>query len=135
MALSMTPSDFHLGSLGGKIMELRFILAAATMLCLLSNNAYAGDIPYNPKVTLKIGQSIILKGVRSSCGKPADGWSNIAKKLPKSKTGEFSNGGTGTVVSDRCGGPTPGRAVKFTATAKGKERLRIYDDSFSVTVQ
>jgi hypothetical protein len=120
---------------GAEIMKQLYMLATATVFFLVSNNGYAGDIPYNPKVTLKIGQAVILKGVRSRCGKPADSWSNIARRLPKSKTGEFSNGGTGTVMSDKCGGPTPGRAVKFTATSKGKERLRIYDDNFSVTVQ
>ncbi|MBX3579110.1 MAG: hypothetical protein KF723_18070 [Rhizobiaceae bacterium] len=102
---------------------------------LFAGPAQAADIPFNPNVKLKVGKSIILKGVRGDCGKPGPTWAQLAPKLPKSKTGSFSDGGTGMTPSGKCKGKTPARAVRFTAKTKGEERFTIYQDGFSIKVE
>ena len=98
-------------------------------------NVYAGDIPYNSNVNLKVGQSVVLKGVRAKCdGTKAPSFASL-KKLPKPKTGVLSDGGAGTVDSKRCKGRVPGRAVIFTAKKAGSERLIIYKDEVIIKVR
>ena len=98
-----------------------------------STISQAADIKYQRAVTLNVGQSIILKGVRANCDDTrAPSWSSL--QFPQPKTGVLSNGGTGTVESDSCGKTVPARAVRFRATRPGKERLTIYGDRISITV-
>ena len=97
--------------------------------------AFAESIPYNANVTVKVGKTAILKGVRGNCGAAAPSWAQISGRLPASTTGRYSDGGTGTVDSSSCGGSTPARAVKFTATKKGSESLTIFNDAVSITVE
>lgn len=109
-------------------LSLIVLLAAAP-------GALAAEIPYNAKPSIKVGQTIVLKGVRSDCGAAARSFKQIAGYLPSSKLGTFSDGGVGTVQSRSCGGPTPARAVRFTATAKGRESFTIAGDDFTITVK
>jgi len=96
----------------------------------------AQEIHYKPEVSLKVGQSVIVKGVRGNdCGNKAPSWNHIKSKLPRSKTGKFSNGGTGTVESNKCGKSVGARAVKFKAMSAGGETLKIYGDTVKFTVQ
>lgn len=98
--------------------------------------AAAKDFPYNRNVTLSVGKSIILKGVRSSdCSDDVRSWSSVAKRLPKSKLGTFSDGGEGTVKSNSCGKVVGARGVRFTAKTKGTEQFVVFDDAIKVTVQ
>lgn len=98
------------------------------------SGSLAGDIPYKQEVTLKIGQSAILKGVRGDCDSTrAPRYSDLTR-LPKPKIGKLSNGGAGTVESDSCGGTVPARAIKFTANKAGTERITIYKDRIKITV-
>jgi len=99
-------------------------------------SASAAEFPYRRDVTLSVGKSIVLKGVRGNdCSERAPSWSHIAPGLPKSSTGTFSDGGTGTVLSNSCGKTVGARGVKFTAKQKGSESFVVYDDKISVTVQ
>ena len=103
---------------------------------ILSSNSSAADFKYKRSVTLKIGQSVILKGVRSrDCGDKAEEWGPIKNRLPKSKLGKFSDGGAGTVSSNSCGGKVGGRGIRFTADKVGKERLVIFSDAVRITVK
>ena len=112
-------------------------LIAATLAVSSVAPSVAGDIPYRSKVELKVGQSVILKGVRArDCdASRASSFSHISGKLPNLKIGRLSNGGTGTVDSNSCGKTVPARAIKFTATKKGTQRFTIYGDRFKVTVK
>lgn len=93
------------------------------------------EIPYNPDVELNVGDAIILKGIRTRCdGTTAPTFANVQGDLPQSRLGTFSDGGAGVVQSVSCGKAVPGRAVKFTATAPGRENLTVYGDRFSVVV-
>lgn len=98
--------------------------------------ATAKDFPYRRNVTLSVGESIVLKGVRSGdCSDEVPSWNSIAKRLPKPRLGTLSDGGPGTVQSNSCGKRVAGRGVLFTAKAKGTERFVIYDDTINVTVK
>lgn len=117
---------------------MRFLFAAIAVagLAVPFAAAHAKDIQYRQYVTLAVGQSTILKGVRTRCdGATAPSWAEIRGRLPKSKTGRFSDGGAGTVDSKSCKGRVPARAVKFTATKQGRETLVIFNDGTRVTVK
>lgn len=123
-----------------KSLQLAFFLASAT-IAVLAGPATAQDIKYHRSVTLSVGQSIVLKGVRNSnCGTRAPSWQSIAKKLPASRLGTYSDGGTGTVKSNHCFNTygvhyVPARGVRFTAKARGTEKLKIFQDPVSITVK
>ncbi|WP_346894238.1 hypothetical protein [uncultured Roseibium sp.] len=114
---------------------------AAIALSFHMGTAWAKDIKYHPNVTLRIGQSIVLKGVRSSnCGTTVPSWSDLSRRLPVSRLGSFSDGGAGTVRSNFCFKRygihyVPARAVRFTAKKRGTEKLKIFLDPVTVTVK
>ena len=118
-----------------------YLLAHLTAIALFTAPASAKDIKYHRSVTLSVGQSIVLKGVRSSnCGTEVPGWPGIAKKLPASKLGTYSDGGAGTVKSNHCFNTygmhyVPARGVRFTAKTRGTEKLKIFQDPVSITVK
>jgi hypothetical protein len=117
----------------------KFVLFFVTVLgfsFFTSSFSYSKTIKFRGKVTIKVGQSIVLKGVRSrNCGDQAEKWADLVSRLPKSKLGTFSDGGEGTVNSNFCGGIVGGRGIRFTATKKGKERLKIYGDFIRINVR
>jgi len=109
---------------------------AAAMIFAFTLPADAKDFPYRRNVTLSVGGSTVLKGVRSGdCSDSAPSWSRVSRGLPKSKLGSFSDGGEGTVKSNSCGQRVGARGVRFTAKTKGTERFVIFDDTISVTVK
>lgn len=113
------------------------LIAAATSVSILLAipTGVSAEIAFNKKVSLKVGQSIVLKGVRGDCdAKRAPAFSNL-RRLPRPKTGVLKDGGAGTVTSDSCKKKVPARAIKFKATKPGKERITIYRDKFSITVK
>lgn len=92
-------------------------------------------IPYLDKVSLGVGQATVIHGARGSqCGQQAPDWEQIAATLPPSVTGKFSDGGLGVRFSQRCGGDTPARAIRFTATKPGSEQLRLFGDPVRIEV-
>lgn len=117
---------------------MRYVRTIAAMVIALTFSAFgsfAAEIPFNKKVKLKVGQSIVLKGVRNNCdAKRAPSFASL-RKLPKLKTGVLTDGGAGTTISTSCGGSVPARAIKFKATKSGKERARIYGDTIKITVE
>lgn len=118
-------------------MRLATMLLGIGLTCSISLiAAEARDIRYKKTVTLRVGQTTTLKGVRShNCGDRAPSWSEVRGGLPRSRTGSFSNGGAGTVKSRSCGGRVGARGVRFTAKRPGRERLRIYNDYVRITVR
>jgi|GEM_PF-1598311 len=111
---------------------LKFSLAFSLLSAVPTQ---ATDFKYRKSVTLNVGQSIILKGVRShNCGDKAPSWSRVRSRLPKTKLGKFSNGGDGFTDSGSCGGRVGARGILFTAKKPGKEQLTIYKDKVRITV-
>ncbi|AXS41130.1 hypothetical protein D1F64_15270 [Breoghania sp. L-A4] len=88
-------------------------------------------------MTLKVGESIVLKGVRNAdCDNTVPSWDHVRRGLPRSKLGVFSDGGAGTVQSKSCGNKRVGaRGVRFKARKTGTEQLSIFSDGVRVTVK
>lgn len=90
------------------------------LLLAFSTPSYASDFKYRRNVSIKIGQKVVIYGVRNrDCGAKAPAWDDIADELPKSTLGEFSDGGAGTTDSKICEGrgpsprhPIPSREVR-----------------------
>ena len=113
---------------------MQLILAA--ILFLFASQAHAEKIPYNPKITMKVGQTVTLKGVRTQCdGKRAPSYVSISNRFPKLKIGYYKDGGKGTVMSGFCKKEVPARAVLFKATKKGRTKFKLFKDSFDITVR
>lgn len=117
-----------------KVKTIIFTLIFASFAFIRAGDAK--DFKYHKKATLKVGDSIVLKGVRSrNCGDEAPSWADVKRRLPKTEHGTFSNGGSGFTLSRSCGGRVGARGVKYTAKSSGKERLNIYDDWVRITVK
>lgn len=109
---------------------------AAAMILAFALPTEAKDFPYKRNVTLSVGSSTVLKGVRNGdCSDNPPSWSKVSLRLPKSKLGRFSDAGEGTVKSNSCGQRVGARGVRFTARTKGTERFIVFDDEISVTVK
>jgi hypothetical protein len=89
-------------------------------------------IKYRKSVTLQVGQSIVVHGIRGECGENPD----LAEiVLPKPKTGELSLGKFGVRQSNRCNGKTPAVEVIFTAKTAGREKFEGEGDDITVRVK
>jgi hypothetical protein len=91
------------------------------------------------RVTVKLGSSEILKGVRHKNCKSVPNWNGkkgVKIKLPKLSNGVFYDAGVGTTFSTGCGNKrVPARAVGFQATSKGRSSGEIFGDTFSINVK
>ena len=86
-------------------------------------------------VKLKVGNSAIISGARSNCGEAPPPWDRVGPGLMKLKIGTLSDGGIGKRYSISCKGMVPTRAIKFTATHKGREEFMLYSDRTIIDVQ
>ncbi len=86
------------------------------------------------RVNAKLGESIIVHGHRGACGEQPPSWEDTSSKLPKLTIGIWSDGGVGVRNSDACRGPTPARAVVFTATKQGEGRVSLFGDNLLISV-
>ncbi|SEL60390.1 hypothetical protein SAMN05443999_106200 [Roseovarius azorensis] len=92
-------------------------------------------IPYREHTVVKTGQSVVIHGERSLCGEQPPPWEAVAHNLPSLAIGVWSDGGVGFRISNSCGGPTPARAVVFTATRSGEEQFYLYADPVTIRVE
>lgn len=107
----------------------------AFMVFFGTGGAMAQEIPIKTAVSLDVGQSTVIHGERGKCGQNAPDWETVATSLPTLSTGKFSDGGLGTRYSRQCGGATPGRAIRFTATTPGTEQIQLYGDTIRIEVR
>ncbi|UYN95650.1 MAG: hypothetical protein KIT25_01495 [Enhydrobacter sp.] len=92
-------------------------------------------VAWQPSVVAKVGEAIVVHGKRGRCGEPPPSWEEVAGELPTLSIGAWSDGGVGHRYSDACGGDTPVRAVVFTATRAGQQRLRLFGDPVDIRVE
>lgn len=92
-------------------------------------------IPYRDRITLKVGQSAVIHGARGACGEQPPPWNAARWELPPLYIGAWSDGGIGYRISRACDGPTPARAVVFTAINPGEESIVIFNDPVLITVE
>ena len=110
------------------------VLIAASVFMASSVYASAKDIPYYKNVRMKVGQTIVLKGVRGECNaKSAPSFASL-RRLPKPKLGVLLDGGPGTVFSKNCDRKVPARAIKYKATKSGKEMISVYEDRITIRI-
>ena len=109
-------------------------LTLAVSLILISTVASGQAIDYVQNVTIRVGESMVIHGARGECGQAAPSWDRVAARLPAVALGTFSDGGIGTRSSRSCGGPTPARAVRFTATQTGGTQIELFGDPVTITV-
>ncbi|MBX3547430.1 hypothetical protein [Chelatococcus sp.] len=116
----------------------RYVVGIGTFFLFIPigfSDASAQSITFSRNIALKIGQSVIVHGIRGrTCSDGAPSWSQAKAELPSSSLGSFSDGGVGTRNSRACGGMVPARAVRFKAIRKGSEVLNIQQDPISVTI-
>lgn len=85
---------------------------------------------------LSVGESVVIHGKRGDrCAEQPPPWAEVLPLLPQLSTGVWSDGGVGYRISRSCGGPTPARAVVFTATRAGVDKFMLYEDPITVTVK
>jgi hypothetical protein len=110
------------------------ILTALALTIVCASPAFAQEIRANLSPTLKVGQTVVVKGVRSqTCGQTPPPFT--AGEAPTSTLGSFSGGRVGTMNSRACGGATPAREVRFTAKKAGSETVTVFGDSVTITVR
>lgn len=103
---------------------------------LLAGPAVAADFDWQYDVRLRVGESAIVAAARADCGKDnIPSWKRVSGELPRSSTGRFADGGTGTVRSGKCGGDTPARGILFRADQSGSETLKVYGERIKITVE
>jgi hypothetical protein len=95
-------------------------------------------IPFRENVTVQVGQSVVVHGLRGECGAlptPARVAEATASLNAQTSLGAFSFGAEGVRRSAACNGPTPARQTIFTATAVGQETIRVHGDTVRITVR
>ncbi|MFN4159862.1 MAG: hypothetical protein ACK4GO_15875 [Gemmobacter sp.] len=89
------------------------------------------DIGYKENIALKVGQSVVIYGFRGDCGKLPN---RREISVPATKTSKIAFGRDGWRLSKRCGGKTPAVELVFTATAVGREAIKIQGDDIRIRV-
>lgn len=92
-------------------------------------------VPWREHTVLKVGQSTVIHGARGRCGEQPPPWETAFHRLPPLSIGIWSDGGVGYRISNSCGGPTPARAIVFTATVAGDEQFYLYEDPVTIRVE
>lgn len=90
------------------------------------------EIKFRERVTLDVGQSVVIYGYRGDCGALP---TKAQIELPALKTGTLSLGAEGFRNSKRCKGDTPAVEIIFTATTPGRESFEIQGDGITVRVR
>jgi hypothetical protein len=90
-------------------------------------------IPFNKKIELQVGQSMIVNGYRGECGKRPDNVNR--KKTRATKHGVLSIGKWGVTKSRHCGGLTPAVEIIFKATKPGRETIEVSGSKVKVVVK
>lgn len=112
------------------------LLAAGGMngTALPDGAAALPTVAYNARAFLSVGTEKLIHGAIEDCdGAPAQ-WTDIAQRLPESRTGALVDGGLATQMMNRCGREMVVRAVKFIALRPGVEELMVLDTYFKIEV-
>ena len=114
----------------------RIILRSGVVYLALATQTQAQSLQFSPVVNLKIGQSSVLHGARSSgCGSAPPDWATVKTWLPATSLGTFADAGMRSRYSDSCKADVKVRAVRFTGRTPGTETFRLFGDSITLTVR
>ncbi|WP_224823243.1 hypothetical protein [Cognatishimia sp. MH4019] len=109
-------------------------VTAATPVLADSSN----KIKFRDRITLEVGQAIVVHGRRGDCGALptkavlAQSKQNLDANL---KTGHIVFGKPGVRRSGGCGGWTPAYETIFVADRPGRETVKIHGDQVRITVK
>ena len=121
------------------IRQLTFTLALAlTALATFPapGHAQSNDIKYRKSISLKVGQSAVIHGLRGNCGSMPSK-SDIAKmeqKYGDVKVGRIVAGKAGSRRSGSCGGVTPAIEAIFVAEKPGSVQFKLFGDDVKIRV-
>ena len=103
---------------------------------IVATSSFAADFQWRFDVKMKVGESQVIAAARADCGSTdVPGWTRVSGRLPSSSLGAFSDGGIGTVNSNRCGGDTPSRGIVFTAERTGQETIEVLGETIKISVE
>ncbi len=116
-------------------------LVAGLSVMTFATNVQADSsnkVKFRSSISLKVGQAMIVHGIRGACGKLptkadlAQSKGNLDAAL---KTGHIAFGKPGVRKSGSCNGWTPVYETIFVADRPGKETVKIHGDTVRITVK
>lgn len=115
------------------LIALSLTIAFGTAAIADSSN----KVPYNKRVTVNVGEQIVVHGLRGECGKPPskDAVRKMEGQYGALKLGKIVAGKTGVRNSNSCGGATPVVEAVFIAERKGKMKFELFGDPVSIQVK
>lgn len=119
-------------------MARRFVTvsALAALVSASVDMAAAADrFEYRKGFSLKVGESRVVYAARHNDCKSVPDYADVARRLPETGLGHFSDGGPKRARSRSCGGEIPTRGVLFTADRAGSETLNFFDYEVTLTVR
>ena len=117
------------------------IFVSAAIIFLTSTSLTFADnsnkVPYRDKVTVKVGQSVVVHGLRGKCGAlpTKSDVSKMQKQYGNVQVGKIVAGKQGVRNSKSCGGATPVIEAVFVAQSKGRVAFELFGDPISITVK
>jgi len=119
--------------------KISLVIAAAAVF-LSATAAFADNsnkVPYRKNVSVKVGQSIVIHGLRGECGMlpKESAVTAMEKRYRDIKVGKITAGKKGVRNSASCGGRTPVVEAIFTAQQKGRVKIDLFGDIISIRVK
>ncbi|MGI3169608.1 hypothetical protein ACRARG_10670 [Pseudooceanicola sp. C21-150M6] len=117
---------------------LRKAILTSVVLGAVAGAAQAENkIKYQKKVSLKVGQAMVVHGMRGECGAmPTKAQiKKMEQRYGKLGVGRIVAGKPGTRNSKSCGGKTPAIEAIFVAETPGQVMVDIFGDPIAITVK
>ncbi len=118
-----------------------FLSVLTTLIIAMSSTfAIAGNdnrVPYLDRVTVSVGDRIVVHGLRGECGQypKKSEISAMEMRFSDIKVGKIVAGKKGIRKSRSCGGNTPVVEAVFVAQKKGRVKIKLFGDSISIRVK
>ena len=115
------------------------LVSAAVIACLplLAAAESVNRITYKKDVKLKVGQAMVVHGLRGACGKAptrAD-IKKMEKRYGMLGVGRIVAGKPGVRKSGQCDGDTPAVEAVFVAEKPGQVMVDVFGDPIKITVK
>ncbi len=97
----------------------------------------SNSVPYKERVNVKVGQGVVIHGLRGDCGKAPtkSAVASMEQKYRDIKVGKIVAGKAGVRRSRSCGGATPVVEAVFVAQKKGRVKIELFGDPISIKVK
>lgn len=118
-------------------LTVALLLLSACQSAATRTDLRGPEIPYRSAITLKVGESANIHGMRARCGETRPpSWRRFrdSRHYFESSLGTFSDGGIGWRESVRCHGRVPARLIRFTATTPGSRTMWLFGNPIRIRV-